>query len=75
MSKNQKGRPVKENKNPESESSDGSLQHLGFDEWFRNRSQDFLTEDFKPARIIEVNKNNYKVGNGRDETVAECSGK
>lgn len=61
--------------NQEDENPEMLLQQLGFDEWFRDNNKDFLIDDFKPARVIEVNKNNYKVNNGSDEIVAECSGK
>ncbi len=75
MSKNQKKRPVNKSKIPEDESPEILLQHIGFDEWFRDKSKDLLSGEFTAARVVEVNKNNYKVSNGRDEIVAECSGK
>jgi ribosome biogenesis GTPase len=51
------------------------LKQIGYDEWFHNKSKEFLNDDFSVARIVEVNKNNYKVGNGRYDVFAELSGK
>lgn len=51
------------------------LEQLGFDEWFQKESQPILQDGFSIARIIEVNKNNYKISNGSDEIYAELTGK
>lgn len=56
-------------------SPENQLQQLGFDEWFAQKSKDLMNEDFAPARIVEVNKNNYKVSSGGNEIPAELSGK
>jgi ribosome biogenesis GTPase / thiamine phosphate phosphatase len=50
-----------------------NLDRIGFSDWFRDK----LVQDspFNPARIIEVNKNNYIVSTGTDEIIAELSGK
>lgn len=52
-----------------------ALENLGFDEWFRTASRDLLQDDFSLSRIIEVNKNNYRVNDGTHEMHAEVSGK
>ncbi len=52
-----------------------SLERLGYDEWFRDLSKEFLKNDFSIARIVEVNKNNYRVNDGQQEILAELSGK
>ena len=52
-----------------------SLEKLGYDEWFDLRSKDYLEDNFTITRIVEVNKNNFKVSNGRHEIFAELSGK
>ncbi|ACF13241.1 ribosome small subunit-dependent GTPase A [Chloroherpeton thalassium ATCC 35110] len=52
-----------------------SLEQLGYDEWFQRQSENLLTDDFSVARIIEVNKNNYKISDGQHEIFAELSGK
>ena len=59
----------------ESDSSKTLLKQIGYDEWFHNKSREFLNDDFSVARIVEVNKNNYKVSNGRHDIFAEISGK
>ena len=51
------------------------LEQLGFDDWFQKESKSILKDDFSIARIIEVNKNNYKVSNGSIEIFAELTGK
>jgi ribosome biogenesis GTPase len=51
------------------------LEQLGYDEWFHNKSIEFLKDDFSIARIVEVNKNNYRVSNGFYDIFAELSGK
>ena len=51
------------------------LEQLGFDDWFQKESKSILKDDFSIARIIEVNKNNYKVSNGSNEIFAELTGK
>lgn len=57
------------------EPPDMLLRKLGFDDWFAQKNNDLVQEDFAPARIVEVNKNKYKVGNGLEEVPAELSGK
>ncbi len=52
-----------------------SLQTLGYDKWFQEKSKEFLKDDCIVARIVEVNKNNYKVDDGLHDIYAELSGK
>lgn len=51
------------------------IEKLGFDNWFELNSRAYMENDFSAARVIEVNKNNYKVSNGRQDTIAELSGR
>lgn len=64
-----------ENPKDINESDKTSLKQLGFDQWFHDKSKPFIKPDFSLARIIEVNRNNYKVSNGHDDILAELSGK
>lgn len=59
----------------ENDLSETLLEQLGYDEWFHNKSMEFLKDDLSAARIVEVNKNNYKVSNGLSDIFAELSGK
>lgn len=52
-----------------------SLGKLGYDEWFELKSKEYIKDDFSIARIVEVNKSNYKVNNGQNDIFAELSGK
>jgi len=52
-----------------------SLEQLGYNEWFQKQSETLLTDDFSIARIVEVNKNNYKISDGRHDMFAELAGK
>ena len=58
-----------------SEGNKRSLEQLGFDEWFQDKSKLHLKDNFSIARIIEVNRNSYKVCDGQDILIAELSGK
>jgi ribosome biogenesis GTPase len=51
------------------------LEHLGYDRWLRHVNPEPLGDGFRPARVIEVNKNSYVVSDGCHEMVAELSGK
>ena len=52
-----------------------ALEQLGFDEWFQDKSQPYIKDGYSIARIIEVNRNSYKVCGGQHNTIAELSGK
>jgi ribosome biogenesis GTPase len=56
-------------------SSKISLEKIGYDDWFELKSKEYLQDNFSVARIVEVNKENYKVSNGRNDIFAELSGK
>ena len=51
------------------------LENLGFDEWFQNQLQSYENDDFHPARIVQVNKDNYLIRNEKNEIKAEITGK
>ncbi len=51
------------------------LLSLGFDEWLRQQSNELLQDGFAVARVVEVNKNNFKISKGRQDIFAELSGK
>jgi ribosome biogenesis GTPase / thiamine phosphate phosphatase len=52
-----------------------SLARLGYDEWFHASSLNYLQDGFSVARVVEVNKGNYRVSDGQNEMFAELSGK
>ncbi len=54
---------------------DKGLEKLGYDEWIHNTIADNFQDGFSLARVIEVNKNSYKVADGKHEILAELSGK
>lgn len=60
---------------PKQEFPDSSVEQLGYDEWFAQKEFDLLNDEFVVARVVEVNKNNYKVSSGKNEIQAELSGK
>lgn len=55
--------------------SKNALEKLGYDEWFESKSKEYSNKDFSLARIVEVNKNNFKINDGRHVLFAELSGK
>ena len=59
----------------ENSSARTALEKLGFDEWFESKSKEYKNSDFSIARIVEVNKNNFKINDGRYVLFAELSGK
>ena len=58
-----------------SEENKTRLEKLGYDDWFEIKSTEYINDGFSIARIVEVNKNNYKVNDGNNEVFAELSGK
>lgn len=52
-----------------------ALKKFGFDEWFQSESKQLLRDGFTLARIVEVNKNNYKVNTSDNDIFAELTGK
>ena len=52
-----------------------ALEQLGFDEWFQDKSQPYIKDGYSIVRIVEVNRNSYKVCGGQHNTTAELSGK
>ncbi len=51
------------------------LEKWGYDPWFESNRRDYPREHFSMARVIQVNRNNYQVNNGRREMLAELSGR
>jgi len=51
------------------------LNFPGFDDFFTSQIQEFNNPDFSPARVIQVNKDNYIIHAGTSEIRAEVSGK
>ncbi len=51
------------------------LEKLGYDEWVRSVGEGCIPDGFSLARVIEVNKNSYRVAGGIREIPAELSGK
>lgn len=59
----------------EQESNLKGLETLGFDEYFREAASSYIQDDFSLARIIEVNKGNFKAADGTHEMQAELCGR
>lgn len=58
-----------------SEENKTKLEKLGYDDWFDTKSTEYINDEFSIARIVEVNKNSYKVSDGNHDVFAELSGK
>jgi ribosome biogenesis GTPase / thiamine phosphate phosphatase len=55
--------------------SEQNLERLGYSAWFEETDSATLQDGFAVARVIEVNKGNYRVSDGQHEIHAELSGK
>ena len=42
------------------EITEGKIESLGYDEWFRDAGSGHLRDGFSPARIVEVNRGNFR---------------
>ncbi len=51
------------------------IEKLGFNKWFREKTETTKLDDYKIARIISVNKNSFVVSNGVNDIHAELTGK
>jgi ribosome biogenesis GTPase len=51
------------------------LKEIGFDNWFEEKYKELGQEDFNPARVIEVNKNNFTIKTESAELYTELAGK
>lgn len=51
------------------------LKKLGYDRWKENVDFDSVIDGLFLARVIEVNKNNYRLSDGKSEIIAEVSGR
>ncbi|NEX12203.1 MAG: ribosome small subunit-dependent GTPase A [Prosthecochloris sp.] len=58
-----------------SKENKAGLEKLGYDDWFETESNKYIKDDFSIARVVEANKNNYKVSDGSHDVFAELSGK
>jgi len=52
-----------------------TLKELGFDQWFEKKYKESAQEGFVPARVTEVNKNNYSVRTETADLYSEAAGK
>jgi len=52
-----------------------TLENIGFDGWFTEQMKQFSAHSFSPARICQVNKDNYLIRNEKNEIKAEVTGK
>jgi ribosome biogenesis GTPase len=52
-----------------------NLEALGFDDWYRDRVDPAKETQYKIARIIAVNKDNYAIRNEAGDVLAELTGK
>lgn len=52
-----------------------SLEQIGYDAFFKANPEEDVENQFEPARIIAVNKEQYVISNGRKEIKAEISGR
>ncbi|MFO7888782.1 MAG: ribosome small subunit-dependent GTPase A [bacterium] len=51
------------------------LKDLGFNDWFRVKCQEDQQSEYKVARVVSVNKDNYVIRNKKIEIHAEITGK
>lgn len=52
-----------------------NLEELGFDNWFQEKIDSSKSNDYKIARVIAVNKDSYIIKNGKNDVLAEITGK
>ena len=52
-----------------------NLEHLGFNNWFKDQIDLNQNPDLKIVRVITVNKNSFVVSNGEKDIYAELTGK
>jgi ribosome biogenesis GTPase / thiamine phosphate phosphatase len=51
------------------------FEKLGFDKWFQDKLDPSFPTDLSLARVISVSRNNYVISNGKNEMLAELTGK
>ena len=51
------------------------IERLGFDQWFRDRTDAAQLDAYQIARVTTVDRNSYTVTNGRKDVFAETTGK
>ena len=52
-----------------------SLEELGFGDWFKDKVDPTNEAQYKIARVIAVNKDNYAIRNEMRDAIAELTGK
>ncbi len=52
-----------------------NLKKLGFDKWFQDHTDTEKSTDYQLARVTTVNKESYLINNGKDDVLAEVTGK
>ena len=52
-----------------------NIEKLGFNNWFKDKIEPTISENFKIARVIAVNKNSFVVSTGQKDIYAELTGK
>ena len=52
-----------------------NLEHLGFNDWFKDQTDLNQNNDLQIVRVISVNKNSFIVSNGEKDIYAELTGK
>jgi len=52
-----------------------SIEKLGFNKWFQDKTDSAKLADYQMARVISVSKNIYTISNGKKDVFAEITGK
>ncbi len=52
-----------------------NLYELGFCDWFKDKVDPTKITEYKIARVIAVNKGSYIIKNGKNDVLAEITGK
>jgi len=52
-----------------------TIEKLGFDKWFQDRTDSAKLADYHIARVITIHKRSYVVNSGKGDVLAEISGK
>jgi len=52
-----------------------ALEKLGFDDWFKKRTDPEKNDKYQIARVIIVNKGSFVIGNENNAVIAETTGK
>ncbi len=52
-----------------------NLEKLGFSNWFQDKTDPEKLNEYQVARVITVNKDSYMITNGKNDVLAELTGK